>query len=108
MTSGQMLTEIREANLIYLALAQKLIEHDREQATVQLGVSSESAELISLLSPQQVLRIAAGNMLLCRFRVDDDLIWNLITDHTGPSAQFAERSARIASTPGTTLLTDAI
>jgi flagellar transcriptional activator FlhD len=25
--------------------------------------------------------VASGNMLLCRFRVDDDLVWNLLTNH---------------------------
>ena len=29
----------------------------------------------------QLLKIASSNMLLCRFRVDDDLVWNLLTSH---------------------------
>jgi flagellar transcriptional activator FlhD len=32
-----------------------------------------------------MLKIAAGNTLLCRFRMDDDLVWNLLTNH-GKSA----------------------
>ena len=25
--------------------------------------------------------MAQGNMLLCRMRVDDDMVWNLLTNH---------------------------
>ena len=82
MDNGQMLTEIREANLTYLTLAQKMIRIDRAEAAQQLGVSAESADLLALLSPAQVLKIATGNMLLCRFRVDDDMVWNLLTNHS--------------------------
>ena len=28
-----------------------------------------------------MMKIASGNTLLCRFRMDDDLVWNLITSH---------------------------
>jgi len=27
------------------------------------------------------MKIAAGNTLLCRFRMDDDLVWSLLTNH---------------------------
>ena len=95
MDNAQMLTEIREANLTYLNLAQKMIRIDRAQAAEQLGVSPESADLLALLSPQQILKIAAGNMLLCRFRVDDELVWSLLTDHRPPAAQFRNRPATL-------------
>lgn len=82
MTDEQMLTEIREANLTYLMLAQNLIRADRAEALFRLGMSEESADMIALLSPAQILKIASTNMLLCRFRVDDDMVWNLLTNHT--------------------------
>ena len=81
MTQEQILAEIREANLSYLMLAQSLIRADREQALYRLGISEESAALIGLLTPAQMMKIAAGNTLLCRFRMDDDIVWNLITSH---------------------------
>jgi flagellar transcriptional activator FlhD len=81
MTSDQILTEIREANLTYLMLAQNLIRNDRAEALFRLGMSEEAADLIVNLSSAQVLKIASGNMLLCRFRVDDDIVWNLLTNH---------------------------
>jgi len=56
MNADQMLMEIREANLSYLMLAQNLIR-------------------------AQIMRVAASNTLLCRMRVDDDLVWTLLTNH---------------------------
>jgi len=82
MTNEQMLTAIQEANMTYLMLAQNLIRQDRPEALFRLGMSEDAAELISTLSPAQILKIASGNMLLCRFRVDDDIVWNLLTNHT--------------------------
>ena len=81
MNADQILSEIREANLSYMMLAQSLIRSDREQALFRLGLTEEAASLIEMLSPAQVMKVAQGNMLLCRFRVDDDLIWGLLTNH---------------------------
>ena len=85
MNKDQILAEIREANLSYLMLAQSLIRADREQALFRLGISEESAALIALLTPAQMMKIASGNTLLCRFRMDDDLVWGLLSTH-GKSA----------------------
>jgi len=81
MNADQTLSEIREANLSYLMLAQNLIRSDREQALYRLGISEESAQMIGLLSPAQMMRVASGNTLLCRFRMDDDVVWGLLTNH---------------------------
>ena len=82
MTDDQLTSEIRDANLTYLMLAQNLIRKDKAEALFRLGVSDESANLIATLSPSQILKIASSNMLLCRFRVDDDIVWNLLPNHT--------------------------
>jgi flagellar transcriptional activator FlhD len=82
MTNEQMLNEIREANMTYLMLAQNLIRLDKPEALFRLGMSEDSADLIGALSPAQIMKIASGNMLLCRFRVDDDVVWNLLTNHS--------------------------
>jgi flagellar transcriptional activator FlhD len=77
-----MLSEIREANLTYLMLAQNLIRQDKAEALFRLGMSEESADMIATLSPAQILKIASGNMLLCRFRMDDEIVWGLLTNHS--------------------------
>ena len=81
MNDDQLTSEIRDANLTYLMLAQNLIRKDKAEALFRLGVSEESATMIATLSPSQILKIASSNMLLCRFRVDDDMVWGLLTNH---------------------------
>ncbi len=81
MSPEQIVAEIREANLSYLMLAQSLIRHDKEQALYRLGVSEDTATLIGALTPAQMMKIASGSTLLCRFRMDDDIVWNLLTAH---------------------------
>ena len=85
MNTEQILSEIRESNLSYLMLAQSLIRADREQALYHLGINEDTSAMIALLSPAQMRKIASGNTLLCRFRMDDDMVWNLLTNH-GKSA----------------------
>ncbi len=86
MNADQILTEIREANLSYLMLAQSLIRTDREQALYRLGISEDTATLIATLTPAQIMKISSSNTLLCRFRMDDELVWGLLTSHGKPAA----------------------
>ena len=81
MNADQILAEIRETNLSYLMLAQTLIREDREQALFRLGISEDAADRLASLSAAQGLKIASSNTLVCRMRVDDDLIWTLLTNH---------------------------
>ena len=90
MNADQILAEIREANLSYLMLAQSLIRTDRDQALYRLGISEDSAALLVLLTPAQMMKIASSNTLLCRFRMDDDLVWGLLTNH-GKAANDTNR-----------------
>jgi flagellar transcriptional activator FlhD len=89
MNNDQILAEIRETNLSYLMLAQTLIRSDREQALFRLGLSESAADRLASLSPAQVLKIASGNTLVCRMRVDDDLVWSLLTNHGKGAASEA-------------------
>ena len=73
--------EIKEANLSYMLLARQMIQDDQDTAIFRLGISEEMAELIAGLSPAQLLKMAASNMLLCSFRFDEKLLLNMITDY---------------------------
>jgi len=79
MNAQELLNEIREANLTYLMLAQALIRKDRAQALFRLGLSEAVADVIGRLTSAQILKIAATNILMCRFRFDDEVVWNLLT-----------------------------
>ncbi len=80
MSDEMNIAEIREVNLTYLMLAQKLLRNDKVEAMFRLGLSEEAADMLNTLSSAQVLKLSASNMLLCRFRVDDDLVWSLLTN----------------------------
>ena len=81
MNADHILAEIREANLSYLMLAQTLIRTDREQALFRLGINEDTATMLAGLTSAQIMKMAVGNTLLCRFRMDDDVVWNLLTSH---------------------------
>lgn len=80
MKTTELNNEIREINLAYLMLAQQMIRDDREAAMFRLGITAEIADVLEGLSPAQVVRMAQTNMLLCRFRFDDKLILDLVTN----------------------------
>jgi flagellar transcriptional activator FlhD len=82
----QLLEEVREVNLAYLVLAQHMIRADKAQAMYRLGVSEEVANIVDTLSPSQLMKIAGANQLICRFRFDDDMVWNLLTSHSKAKA----------------------
>ncbi|HKO88577.1 MAG TPA: flagellar transcriptional regulator FlhD [Burkholderiales bacterium] len=82
MNADQLMSEIREANLSYLLLAQRLIREDRAEAMFRLGISEEISDVVADLSMAQVLKIAASNMLMCSFRFSEDMVWNLLTSHS--------------------------
>ena len=84
MTQEQVLAEIREANLTNLMLAQTLIRRDKAEAVFRLGLNEEAADLLVSLSSAQVMKIASRNTLLCSFRVDDNLVWGLLSNHETP------------------------
>ena len=81
MNAKQLHEEIKAANLCYMGLVQKLIRADKVGASASLGVSEEMASLVSGLSPAQVLKMSGTNLLLCCFRFDESLLFDMITDH---------------------------
>ncbi|HEX5805250.1 MAG TPA: flagellar transcriptional regulator FlhD [Macromonas sp.] len=94
-TADQLLAEIREANLTYLMLAQRLVREDKAEAVFRLGLSEQSAELIAALSPAQVLKLSSTNTLLCRFRADDDMVWSLLTSSHTPNRVGNDTTQRL-------------
>ena len=81
MNTEQLLSEIRETNLAYLLLAQRMVKADKASAMFRLGISPEVADILDRLSPAQIVKMAASNLLLCRFRCDDRVILGLLADH---------------------------
>jgi flagellar transcriptional activator FlhD len=92
MPTEQITNDIRELNLSYLMLAQGMIRADKAQAAFRLGLAEDVCDLVAQLSPQQVVRAASRNQLLCAMRFPDEMVWGLLTDRHAP-AQAADSTA---------------
>jgi len=97
MQTDRILDDIREMNLAYLMLAKHLIREDRAQAIFRLGISEELADLIHSLSAAQVLKLAASNMLMFRFRFEGPSILGLLTSHGAEHRMNAVHAAILAA-----------
>ena len=81
MNTNDLLSEIRDANLNYLMLAQQMIRADKATAVFRLGIDAQIAELIESLSNAQLLKLASSNMMLARFRFEDSAILGMLTNY---------------------------
>ena len=81
MIDEAMLAEIREANLTYLILAQRMLRADRAQGMFRLGIGEEVAEIVAALTTAQMIKVASTNTLMCKLRFDDRMVWNLIASN---------------------------
>ena len=82
MESDQLLDEIKDINLAYLLLAKQMLREDRVAAMYRLGINQDIAEILDKLTSAQLVKMAASNMLLCRFRFDDRLIAQMLSSDT--------------------------
>ena len=86
MGSDQILEEIRDINLNYMLLAKQMLREDRVAAMYRLGINQDIAEIMEKLTSAQLIKMAASNMLLCRFRFDDRLIAEMLSNDTRDQA----------------------
>lgn len=78
--TSEMLSEIREVNLSYLLLAQRLLREDKPMGMFRMGISDQLADVLSNLSLAQTVKLAASNQVLCRFRFDDHAILSSLAE----------------------------
>src|SRR3954468_18896716 len=97
MSNDQLLGEIRETNLSYLLLAQHMVKADKAAGMFRLGISQDVADILTQLTPAQIMKMSASNMLLCRFRFDDTMILGLLVDH-GKAKPLAQSHAAVLMT----------
>ncbi|MBW7657036.1 flagellar transcriptional regulator FlhD [Hydrogenophilus thermoluteolus] len=72
--------EIRELNLNFLILAQRMAHDNVAAAAVKLGVAEEDLRWLQTLSPAKLVRLAQGAMLVPQFRFDGALLKQLAGD----------------------------
>lgn len=82
MESDQILDEIKDINLSYLLLAKQMLREDKVSAMYRLGVNQDIAAILEKLTSAQLIKMAASNVLFCRFRFDDRLIAEMLSNDT--------------------------
>ncbi len=97
MNEVEMMSEIRDANLNYLMLAQQMIRSDKATAIFRLGISKDIADLLESLSNLQLLKLSSSSMMLARFRFDDSSILGMLTNYTKDSTQAQLHKAVLMS-----------
>ena len=81
MTANDMMAEIRDANLSYLMLAQQMIRADKDMAIFRLGINKDTADILAVLTSGQILKLSNSNMVLCRMRIDDNMVFGLLANY---------------------------
>jgi len=82
MKANEMMTEIKELNLTYLMLAQQMVRADKDMAIFRLGISKDIADILAGLTSGQILKLSNSNMMLCRIRFDDTLIFGILANYS--------------------------
>jgi flagellar transcriptional activator FlhD len=75
-----MLAEVKNVNLSYLLLAQRLLRKDKAIGMSSMSISGKLADAILNLTIEQAERLAASSQLLCRLRLNDQIILSAISD----------------------------
>lgn len=79
MNSSESLDSIREINLSYMILAQRMLLEDKSVAMFRLGLSPEVAAIVAALTLAQVIKLSGSNQLLCAFRFNDHSLLSALT-----------------------------
>ncbi|SEK71123.1 flagellar transcriptional regulator FlhD [Nitrosovibrio tenuis] len=93
MKSNELATEIKELNLTYLMLAQQMVMADKDTAIFRLGISKDVADVLEVLTPGQILKLSNSNMMLCRIRFDDNLVFGLLVNYSKGKAMVQSHAA---------------
>lgn len=72
--------EVREVNLSYLLLTQRLLRDDFAQGLFRTGLDAESAQVLVNLTPAQLIALANSSSLLVGLRIDDASLLTMLTD----------------------------
>jgi len=99
------LSDIKEVNLSYLLLAQRLLRENFAVGMFRLGCSQSVAQVLLDLSPAQLVKLAGSNTLICGFRLDDCKLLSALTqDVLGGVLQQAHSTILLAQqAPGAVL-----
>lgn len=86
--NSETLESIREINLSYIMLAQRMLREDKAIGMFRLGLSAQLADLLAGLSLAQCVKLASSDHLLCQFRFNDHAMLTALTQ-TAKNADVA-------------------
>ncbi|MCX7945856.1 MAG: flagellar transcriptional regulator FlhD [Hydrogenophilus sp.] len=92
--------EIRELNLQFLILAQRMAQANLETAAVKLGIDEESLEWLLTVPPAKLVRLAQGAMLVPQFRISGELLRQLAGEGGRDEAAAQLHALILAHAPG--------
>lgn len=78
--------EIQELNMVFLMLAQRLINEDRYAAIAQMDIDDEQCDAIERLSISNIFTLSKHNQFLFSFNLSPDEIARAVTMGRGSSA----------------------
>lgn len=101
MQQQNLLDDMRELNLSYLMLAQRMLREDYPVGLFRLGLSADVADALLKLSPPQLLRLSNLNMALGRLRLDSPEVVAALSgkDVMGGALQRARMAIMMAGQP---------
>ncbi|MGP1614383.1 MAG: flagellar transcriptional regulator FlhD [Pollutimonas bauzanensis] len=101
-TDNSSLSDIKEVNLSYLMLAQRLLRENYAAGMFRLGFDTDVADIVLRLSPAQLVKLAGSSSLICGFRLNDyDLLSSLTQDVLGGVLQQAHSTILLAQRAAT-------
>lgn len=100
MDEREVLETIREINLSYLMLAQHMLNDDYAEGLFKLGLSSQMADLIHMLTPAQTIKLSQSDEIVCDFRFDDAAMLTALTSaEKGLDAAATHAAILLAAQP---------
>jgi flagellar transcriptional activator FlhD len=93
MTACTTLESIRELNLSYILLAQRILSEDWEVGRFRLGLSQEVAGVLGRLSLSQTVQLANDAEPLCSFRRGDNAFFSSLMSRATPGSLTATHAA---------------
>lgn len=73
MSETDFLSEIRQLNISYMLLVQKLITADPSLAEQMLNIDKETADVLAAASCEDMATLSQSNQLLCHFALNDSI-----------------------------------
>ena len=99
-TESSSVSDIREVNLSYLMLAQRLLRENYAAGMFRLGFDADVADIVMRLSTAQLVKLASSSSLICRFRLNDyELLSALTQDVLGGILQQAHSTILLSQHP---------